>query len=77
MLFRKDKFSNENSKVTTLLDKAGTINLGHLNMHEAALGSTNDNPLHGRTYNPHKISFSLPGYVFTSPIAKIPGIFVW
>ena len=60
MLFRKDKFSNENSKVITLLDNAGTINLGHLNMHEAALGSTNDNPLHGRTYNPHKFSFT-PG----------------
>ena len=60
MLSRKDTISSINSKVIDLLNEAGAINLGHLNMHEAALGSTNDNPLHGKTFNPHKEGFT-PG----------------
>ena len=60
MLSRKGVISKINSKAIDLLNKAGAINLGHLNMHEAALGSTNENPLHGKTYNPHMEGFT-PG----------------
>ncbi|PPR76862.1 MAG: putative amidase AmiD, partial [Alphaproteobacteria bacterium MarineAlpha2_Bin1] len=60
MLSRKEIISKVNSKAIELLNEAGAINLGHLNMHEAALGSTNDNPLHGKTYNPHMEGFT-PG----------------
>ncbi len=57
---RKGVVSSRDSKVIKLLKSAGAIGLGHLNMHEAALGSTNDNPLYGKTYNPHKKNFT-PG----------------
>ena len=38
--------------VTARLKAAGTVILGKLNMHEAALGATNDNPWFGRCENP-------------------------
>jgi len=34
------------------LRAAGAVFLGKLNLHEAALGATTDNPFHGRTHNP-------------------------
>lgn len=40
--------------VVAVLRAAGAIILGHLNMHEGALGATTDNPFHGRTENPHR-----------------------
>ena len=46
--------------VTRRLKRAGAVLLGKLNMHEAALGGTTDNPHHGRTHNPHRIGRS-PG----------------
>lgn len=60
MVSRKDIISENNANVIEKLDSAGAICIGHLNMHEAALGSTNENPLHGKTFNPHRLGFT-PG----------------
>lgn len=41
-----------NAPAVAVLREAGAIILGHLNMHEAALGATTDNPAFGRALNP-------------------------
>ena len=43
---------HEDSTVVSLLEKAGAISLGKLNMHEIALGVTNVNPYFGTCRNP-------------------------
>jgi aspartyl-tRNA(Asn)/glutamyl-tRNA(Gln) amidotransferase subunit A len=40
---------------------AGAVILGTLNMEEAALGATTDNPHFGKTHNPHRHGFSPAG----------------
>ena len=40
--------------VVAHLRAAGAGFMGTLNMHEAALGATTDNPFYGRTHNPHR-----------------------
>ena len=52
---RRDAIAATDSAVVTRLRDAGAVILGHLNMHEAALGATTDNPAYGRTENPHGI----------------------
>jgi aspartyl-tRNA(Asn)/glutamyl-tRNA(Gln) amidotransferase subunit A len=44
---------NEDAEAVDRLRRAGAIILGTLNMHEAALGATTDNPWFGRCINPH------------------------
>lgn len=44
--------ANTDAVVTRRLKAAGAVILGKLNMHEAALGATNDNPWFGRCENP-------------------------
>jgi aspartyl-tRNA(Asn)/glutamyl-tRNA(Gln) amidotransferase subunit A len=44
---------NQDSEIVRRLRAAGAVILGKLNMHEGALGATNDNPHHGRAINPH------------------------
>lgn len=46
--------------VTARLRAAGAVILGKLNMHEAALGATNDNLSYGRCHNPLRLGFT-PG----------------
>ncbi|GGI83347.1 amidohydrolase [Polymorphobacter multimanifer] len=46
--------ATEDAAMVAALRAAGAIILGHVNMHEAALGATTDNPFHGRTENPHR-----------------------
>lgn len=48
------------AEVVRRLRAAGAIILGKLNMHEGALGATNDNPHFGRCINPHREGYS-PG----------------
>ena len=60
MASRAQIVSTEDAVVTARLRAAGAVILGKVNMHEAALGATNDNPLYGRTYNPHRITHT-PG----------------
>jgi aspartyl-tRNA(Asn)/glutamyl-tRNA(Gln) amidotransferase subunit A len=51
---RREDIAIVDAEVVTRLRHAGAIILGHLNMHEAALGATTDNPSYGRTENPHR-----------------------
>ncbi|HEX6442955.1 MAG TPA: amidase [Stellaceae bacterium] len=50
----------EDAEVVRRLRAAGAVMLGKLNMHEGALGATNDNPHFGATINPHRPGFT-PG----------------
>ena len=50
---RRHVIADRDAYVVTQLREAGAIVLGTLNMHEAALGVTTDNPWFGRTLNPH------------------------
>jgi Asp-tRNA(Asn)/Glu-tRNA(Gln) amidotransferase A subunit family amidase len=50
-----DKATEDAAAIKSLRD-AGRILLGKLNMHEAALGATNDNPHHGKCFNPHNLT---------------------
>lgn len=57
---RREDIAIVDAEVVTRLRQAGAVILGHLNMHEAALGATTDNPAYGRTENPHRAGHS-PG----------------
>ncbi|MCY4041218.1 MAG: amidase [Gammaproteobacteria bacterium] len=48
------------ARAVAMLRSAGMIPIGILNMHEAALGITTDNPHFGRTRNPHNLAH-IPG----------------
>ncbi len=50
----------EDAPAWRLLADAGAVLLGKLNMHEAALGGTTDNPVYGRCINPLREGFT-PG----------------
>lgn len=50
---RRRAIADRDAPVVTRLREAGAIVLGALNMHEAALGATTDNPWFGRSLNPH------------------------
>lgn len=51
-LFFKDWLPEEDGVVVERLNAAGAVNLGKLNMHEIALGVTNNNPHYGACHNP-------------------------
>jgi aspartyl-tRNA(Asn)/glutamyl-tRNA(Gln) amidotransferase subunit A len=51
---RREDIALVDAEVVTRLRAAGAVILGHLNMHEAALGATTDNEAFGRTENPHR-----------------------
>lgn len=57
---RRDDIATSDAAVVTQLRHAGAVILGHVNMHEAALGATTDNEAYGRTENPHRIGYT-PG----------------
>ena len=52
--------AREDAFVVRRLREAGAVILGKLNMHEAALGATGDNPWFGRCENPHRAGYT-PG----------------
>lgn len=52
MAHRRGAIAERDSTVVARLRAAGAIIIGMSNMHEAALGSTTDNPYYGRTDNP-------------------------
>lgn len=62
------------SEVVRRLRAAGAVILGKLNMHEGALGSTNDNPHFGRTTNPHRDGYSPGGSSGGSGAAVAAGL---
>ncbi len=51
-LFLKDWVPEADGVVVERLNAAGAVNLGKLNMHEIALGVTNNNPHYGACHNP-------------------------
>jgi aspartyl-tRNA(Asn)/glutamyl-tRNA(Gln) amidotransferase subunit A len=53
----RDQVATDDAFVMRTLREAGAVFLGKLNMHEAALGATTDNPWFGRCENPRR-----PGY---------------
>ncbi|GAB3096601.1 amidase [Aestuariicella hydrocarbonica] len=60
--------------VIAQLRQAGCVIIGKLNMHEAALGATNDNPHHGRCMNPHRPGFTPGGSSGGSGAAVAAGL---
>ncbi|KSB91552.1 hypothetical protein AS593_06330 [Caulobacter vibrioides] len=56
------------------LRAAGAVILGTLNMHEAALGATNDNAFLGRCENPHRAGFTPGGSSGGSAAAVAAGL---
>jgi aspartyl-tRNA(Asn)/glutamyl-tRNA(Gln) amidotransferase subunit A len=65
---------NEDSEIVRRLREAGAVILGKLNMHEGALGATNDNPHHGRAINPHGAEHSPGGSSGGSGAAVAAGL---
>lgn len=53
MALHRDRIAASDAEVVARLRNAGAVVLGTLNMHEAALGATTDNPWFGRAINPH------------------------
>ena len=51
---RRGAVADADAAVVTRLRDAGAVILGHVNMHEAALGATTDNAAYGRTENAHR-----------------------
>lgn len=64
----------EDAEVVRRLRAAGAVILGKLNMEEAALGATNDNPHHGCCVNPHRPGFSPGGSSGASGAAVSAGL---
>lgn len=56
------------------LRSAGCVILGKLNMHEAALGASNDNPHHGKCFNPYRPGFTPGGSSGGSGAAVAAGL---
>ena len=62
------------ARIVTGLKDAGAILVGKLNLHEAALGATTDNPHHGRTVNPHRLGYTPGGSSGGSGAAVAAGL---
>ena len=64
----------EDSTVAARLKDAGAIIIGKLNMHEGALGASNDNPHYGKCHNPWKLGHSPGGSSGGSGAAVAAGL---
>ncbi|MEY2926928.1 MAG: hypothetical protein RL367_1405 [Pseudomonadota bacterium] len=76
MAARKGMIAVEDAAIVRQLREAGAIILGTLNMHEAALGATTDNPFFGRAINPHGEGYSPGGSSGGSAAAVAAGLCV-
>ncbi len=74
MATRRGRIAQSDAFVVQRLREAGMVILGKLNMHEAALGATNDNPHHGRCENPHRAGFTPGGSSGGSAAAVAAGL---
>lgn len=74
MELRRGIVAERDAGVVSRLRAAGAAILGTLNMHEAALGSTTDNPFYGRTHNPHRHGFTPGGSSGGSAAAVAAGL---
>ena len=73
---RRGIVAEEDSVVVQRLRDAGAIIIGTTNMHEAALGTTTDNPFFGRCVNPHGSALSPGGSSGGSAVAVAAGLCV-
>lgn len=76
MQARRGILAKDDAEVVARLRAAGAIVLGTLNMHEAALGATTDNPWFGRTINPHREGYTPGGSSGGSGAAVAAGLCV-
>jgi aspartyl-tRNA(Asn)/glutamyl-tRNA(Gln) amidotransferase subunit A len=58
---RRGLVATDDAPCVARLRAAGAVLLGSLNMDEAALGASGDNPWYGRTQNPHRAGHSAGG----------------
>ncbi|MEM9440024.1 MAG: amidase [Pseudomonadota bacterium] len=56
----RDRIAQKDAEVVADLKRVGAVLIGKANLHEAALGTTNDNPWYGRCHNPHQRGYT-PG----------------
>ena len=70
----RGRIAKQDADVVARLRTAGATILGTLNMHEAALGATTDNPFYGQTQNPHRISYTPGGSSGGSGAAVAAGL---
>jgi aspartyl-tRNA(Asn)/glutamyl-tRNA(Gln) amidotransferase subunit A len=76
MAAREGMIAQEDATIVRQLREAGAIILGTLNMHEAALGATTDNPFFGRAINPHGAGLTPGGSSGGSAAAVAAGLCV-
>lgn len=74
MATRRGRVAASDAFVVQRLRAAGMVVLGKLNMHEAALGATNDNPHYGRCEHPHRAGFTPGGSSGGSACAVAAGL---
>ena len=74
MELRRGEIAERDAVVVARFRAAGAAILGTLNMHEAALGSTTDNPFFGRTHNPHRRGYTPGGSSGGSAAAVVAGL---
>lgn len=76
MQARRGIVADTDAESVARLRAAGAIILGTLNMHEAALGATTDNPWFGRAINPHRAGHTPGGSSGGSGVAVAAGLCV-
>lgn len=59
-IIEKDHIPEENAPAVEIMQQAGAVNLGKLNMHEYAFGITSNNPFFGAVQNPWNKAYT-PG----------------
>jgi Asp-tRNA(Asn)/Glu-tRNA(Gln) amidotransferase A subunit family amidase len=74
MATRRGRIASHDAFAVQRLRSAGMVVLGKLNMHEAALGATNDNPHFGRCENPLRAGFTPGGSSGGSAAAVAAGL---
>ena len=74
MATRRGRIAAADAFVVQCLRDAGMVVLGKLNMHEAALGATNDNPHYGRCEHPQRGGFTPGGSSGGSACAVAAGL---
>ena len=74
MATRRGRIAAQDAVVVSGLRRAGMVVLGKLNMHEAALGATNQNPHYGRCEHPLRPGFTPGGSSGGSACAVAAGL---
>lgn len=74
-LGRRDELpAARDADIVARLRAAGAVILGHVSMHEGALGATTDNPHDGRTHNPWRLGYTPGGSSGGSAAAVAAGL---